>query len=449
MSPNRQRSEIERTAKAKGFTVVEWFEDPDISAYKKVSRPGFEEMLSRLDEVGAIFAWEMSRWARRLVVSAGMFDLLEEKGVRWISTTQGDSAEIGRDYFEMIAVHDARESRKIAERVSLAHRYKALTLGRQISPKRSFGFRYDAATKQLTIDEAEAVVVRKMAAAYIAGMGSTMIARGLNDGSFMGAPVKPLRAEEWVDGTVRQLLSSPTIAGWVVYKGQPVGEEPTEPALIDLDTWRLLTAVRAERTRRRRRPGRPSRALLTGLLRCAGCGGRAFSNGGRYPVYFCGRAPHGGLCNAPASMSSTRLEAIVIEQFWNHVDREKVDAERRSLSGEDPNSELLRERTRLEGALERLLGLFAETGSVGEETVRRKLAEYEDRIAVVDEKLAASVTKGIRRGAMIGLEDLWPHFELTEKREALAAYIERITIRRHPRGVSAEGLSEFVQVKWR
>lgn len=449
VSPDRQRQEVTRTAERKGLVVVEWFEDPDISAYTKAYRPAFEEMLTRLDEVDAVIFWELSRTARRLVVSAGLFDLLEEKGVRWISTTQGDSAEMPRDYWEMQAVQDARESRKISERVSLAHRYTAETLGRPISPKRSYGFRYDKPSRTVHIVPEEADVVRTIVRSYIAGMGPTTIARGLNDGTLLGAPVRPLRGEQWWDGTIRQLLRSPTIAGFVTYRRRVVGEEPTEPAIVDLATWEQLQAVMTTRRREGRRPGRRPRALLTGLIRCAGCTGPMASNNGRTPTYACSRGFHGQLCSEKAAMSERVLDELVLKAFWDELDRDRLEERRqarRDVVADDPDAELRRERVRLEAAVEKLAATYAESGSVSAEIFRRKAGEYEDRIRVVDDKLASSTRARVLRSALPDVERVWEVLTVEEQREVLAAYFEPIVVRRRPRGADPRA---YVQIRRR
>lgn len=432
LSPAKQRHEIERTAKARGDRIVEWFEDIDRSAWRRnVRRPGFDGMVGRIGEVGAIYAWEAVRLARRMVIAMDFMDRLEDSGVRLVSVTQGDSTEVGRVHWDILFAIGAEESRRISERVSSHHRYIATELGRPVSPKRSYGFTYDGT--QLSVEPNEAEVIRAMAAAYLTGAGDAEIARRLNDGRLMGASVPPLRAREWGTSSVARLLSSPTVAGWITYRCERVGDEPTQPAILDAETFDLLQAVRAERRKARRRPT-TERALLSGLARCEGCKGPLASNGDiDWPSYRCSRAADGHPCRARASAPQRWLDAYVEKWFFETLDRPRLlrrVSEHDASRDEDPAAELRREEARAGVAIERLLDAYASSSSVTRESFDRKLGEYQGRLEVVREKLGAFRHPKRLDSVFPDVRQLWPFLSAAEKREALTYRIESVVVTR-------------------
>jgi site-specific DNA recombinase len=146
---------------------------------------------------------------------------------------------------------------------------------------------------EYAINEAEAAVVRDIFARYARGDGIRTIAKALN-----AAAVPPPRAGargtgSWAPSCVWAILRRDRYRGSLVwgrvgakYKGgtrvtedRPEGEwtrvERPELAIIDADTWERVLARQSQRTMitSTGRAGRPPRYLLSGIARCAGCGG--------------------------------------------------------------------------------------------------------------------------------------------------------------------------------
>ena len=69
-SERRQRLAIERFAKAAGYAVVDWFNDPAVSGADPIeSRPGFAALLNRIEGNGVrvVLVEDASRFARDLM----------------------------------------------------------------------------------------------------------------------------------------------------------------------------------------------------------------------------------------------------------------------------------------------------------------------------------------------------------------------------------------------
>jgi DNA invertase Pin-like site-specific DNA recombinase len=91
-SEPRQRRAIERFAKAAGFAVVDWFNDPAVSGADPIeSRPGFAALLNRVEANGVrvVLVEDASRFARDLLAQELGIGLLVKLGVR-VVTASGD-----------------------------------------------------------------------------------------------------------------------------------------------------------------------------------------------------------------------------------------------------------------------------------------------------------------------------------------------------------------------
>jgi DNA invertase Pin-like site-specific DNA recombinase len=91
-SERRQRLAIERFAKAAGFDVVDWFNDPSVKGADPIeTRPGFAALLNRVEGNGVrvVLVEDASRFARDLVAQELGIGLLIKLGMR-VVVANGD-----------------------------------------------------------------------------------------------------------------------------------------------------------------------------------------------------------------------------------------------------------------------------------------------------------------------------------------------------------------------
>ena len=91
-SEKRQRAAIERFAKAGGYQLVEWFNDPAVSGADPIeSRPGFAALLDRVENNGVrvVLVEDASRFARDLIAQELGVLMLIKRGMKVI-TASGD-----------------------------------------------------------------------------------------------------------------------------------------------------------------------------------------------------------------------------------------------------------------------------------------------------------------------------------------------------------------------
>jgi DNA invertase Pin-like site-specific DNA recombinase len=92
-SEKRQRAAVASYAKAAGFDVVDWFNDPAVSGADPIeTRPGFSALLDRIEGNGVrtVIVEDASRFARDLVTQELGIIALIKRGVR-VLTANGDN----------------------------------------------------------------------------------------------------------------------------------------------------------------------------------------------------------------------------------------------------------------------------------------------------------------------------------------------------------------------
>jgi DNA invertase Pin-like site-specific DNA recombinase len=92
-SEPRQRRAIERFAKAAGFAIVDWFNDPAVSGADPIeTRPGFASLMARIEGNGVkvVLVEDASRFARDLLAQELGLGLLIKLGMRVLTATGDD-----------------------------------------------------------------------------------------------------------------------------------------------------------------------------------------------------------------------------------------------------------------------------------------------------------------------------------------------------------------------
>lgn len=158
-----QREEIINYCKyALGITSFEVFEDAGYSA-KNTDRPAYQTMMARVrsGEFTHLVVWKLDRISRNLLDFAGMYEELKQLGVTFVSKNEqfDTSTAMGEAMLKIILVFAELERKVTSERVT-AIMYSRAANGQWNGGKVPFGYDYDKATKEFSINEREAVVVR-------------------------------------------------------------------------------------------------------------------------------------------------------------------------------------------------------------------------------------------------------------------------------------------------
>jgi site-specific DNA recombinase len=270
--------------------------DYDVSGATPIAeRPGIKDWLlpDRINEWDAIGGAEMSRISRDMRDYLNFFhDLVKERGKIVVDLSDGaDSSTLrGRQTLENRILEAQRYREFVGEkRAQKAQRLS--DLGRWDGGRTPFGYRpvqrkiTDDFGKARTVwdlvkdDDGTALIAERMIDDAFAGKSNLSIARELN-----AEGAKTSLGHKWQDSSVRRVLLSPALAGFVVRmegagehkniqairrdrNGKPI--KFTDHPIIDEDRWRDLQDALKSRSRHRGQP--QARHMLWGVVFCRNC----------------------------------------------------------------------------------------------------------------------------------------------------------------------------------
>ena len=143
-SDKRQRAAIQGFAKRAGFEIVDEFYDPGVSGADPIQgRNGFAQLLDRVENNGVrtVIVEDASRFARELIVQELGIALLDQRGVRLLTSSGDDltdSDDLGRKMMRQVAgaFAEYEKGRLVAKLRSGRERVRRET-GKKVGGRRS------------------------------------------------------------------------------------------------------------------------------------------------------------------------------------------------------------------------------------------------------------------------------------------------------------------------
>jgi DNA invertase Pin-like site-specific DNA recombinase len=292
----RQLEDCRALCTAKGWTVDSGSEyvDNDISATKGKPRPEYERLLADIESgrIEALAVWDLDRLVRKPLQLEQFLEVCDRAGLSQLGLVGGNvdlASGNGLLVARIKGAVAAEEARKIAERVERRCLQRATEGGAQ-GGARPFGYEKGG----LILVESEAVLIRQAADRILEGGSLTSIAKEWNE-----TGVASSLGGKWTIATVKQILTSPRIAGLRQYKGEILEGVKTawQPIITTVEHDRLVKILKDPARRQPAlNPDRPS--PLRGILRCGECGRQLTSmyrHSKRY--YGCRKIAGVGGCN--------------------------------------------------------------------------------------------------------------------------------------------------------
>ena len=331
--------------KANGHVVAMEYVEAGASATDD-RRPVFQQMIAdaALDPAPyeAVIVHSRSRFFRDLFEFLNYERMLKRSGCRLLSITQQTSddpaGEMASKIFSLFDEYQSKENGKHTLRAMKENARRGFFNG----SRPPFGYRTveteltgskGKKKKRFEIDPAESAIVRRIFSLYLDGdqlraMGTKDIAVHLNSRNIT------LRGQRWCRNRVHEILSSRTYIGEYYFNKRDHKTKAIKPESewIKLEMEPIIDAATFEAARSRRAARAPEKVpprivnsptLLTGLLKCGGCGAGmtlATGKGGRYRYYKCNTKISKGvhLCNTPA-IPMQKLDGIVLEALADRV----------------------------------------------------------------------------------------------------------------------------------
>jgi DNA invertase Pin-like site-specific DNA recombinase len=452
---------------------VRVFADNSISAAGDDERPGYDELrvAVRAGEITELWAVEQSRLERR---EGPWFELaaeLDDAGITELHTNRDGIVRVRDDVAGIKAVINAGEVRRLRRRLN----DKLDELAAEGRPRggQAFGYRPgvdEQGRKTLVIEPSEAESIRSAADAVLSGWSLTSVGAELRRRGHRGA-----RGGRLGPSTIRQMLTSPTIAGMRQHRGQIVGRGCWEPIITE-DTRQLVKAklaaprvvqMAADRPDGRRHGGPRNGgsytvtqnalskhagrkyALTGGLSVCGVCGKpmggtvKTSPSGKRRPYLVCAPSAGGRSC---VGILLEPTEHHVADRLFTELDRPEFLAAVGADDHAERRDELTHELAVVDQQRAELAKMWStrELSTVEWQAARSGLDQQEYELRA---ELGATPAPPARVD-IIGAREAWPAMTLDEKRELLRMFIEKVVINRATPGTRAFDPGR-VEIEWR
>lgn len=187
------------------------YADEGITGTQLKKRDNFNQMIQdALDgKIDMIITKSISRFARNTVDTLNIVRLLRSHGVDVFFEKENiHTISITNELFlTLYSAFAQGESESISENMKAGLVYK-MKRGECVGNPNCYGYDWNPLTKELIINEKEAVIVIKIFEEYVSGKGSNIIARGLNEDGIPSPSGKKWRAE-----TIRRIICNEKYIG--------------------------------------------------------------------------------------------------------------------------------------------------------------------------------------------------------------------------------------------
>lgn len=303
-------------------------------------------------DVACVVVYKLDRLSRSVLDTVTLV-LREWDGICAVRSTReavDTASPTGSMLFYLLASYAEWERATIRER-TMSGKIKRAQQGRNPGFPPPYGYARGDQPGQWVVAEAEAVIVRQIFRAYLAGRGVHTIAADLNQ-----AGIRPRRAGAWRGETIWKIIANPAYTGLLRY-GLTAAATPAQrrqggrgrtrladpryacvegavPALVSQAEFEQARQIRASRGATAGCRARGGAFLLAGIARCR-CGAtlRGDARKGSLRYYRCtGGCASGLLPAAPLEDAVLAHVSQMLEGAWEAPPAPDREAERKQIS---------------------------------------------------------------------------------------------------------------------
>ncbi|MSO95523.1 MAG: recombinase family protein [Thermoleophilia bacterium] len=421
----RQLADCERLGERRGWEVVERYVDDDVSAWSGKARPEYARCLDDLASgvIDGLLVYDLDRLHRQPRELEAFIDLCDRLHLTNVASVSGQidlTTTDGRFQARILGAMAAKSSDDTSRRIQRKHEELAENGKLSGGGSRPYGYNAD----RLTVNPAEAEVVRECARRFLAGESIRAICSDLNDRGIVAAS-----GGEWSPQTLRRMLYSGRIAGQREHKGEIVA--PAEwDAIITTAASATIRATLDDPARRTNRSAR--RYLLTRVLRCGLCGEPmvARPRSGGQKRYACAKGPGLSGCGH-IYLGADEAEAFVAEAVLYRLDSPEFAAILNGQQRSQPDAERYqREADEAQAQLAELADAYGNKAiGMAEWLAARK--PIEARLTLARKQLAKATRTTVldgNVGADSGLRERWQTLDLTRQQAIIKAVLDHVVV---------------------
>jgi DNA invertase Pin-like site-specific DNA recombinase len=443
----QQEQDCRALATRLGLTVREVYVDNDVSAsgYSRKTRPEYKRMFRDLEtDPAAILAMHPDRMYRQMPELDSLVKVVERLGIT-IHTVHAGNIDLatasGRMTARVVAAVAQGESERMSERRK-ARKQAQRQAGEYHGGPRPFGFEADGITMRL--DEAERV--QQAVSELLAGRTLYSLVADWN-----AAGVRTSTGARWGARQLSRVLVRARNAGLIEHEGVVIGKA-VWPPLITEDELHAVRALLRDPSRKISH-GPARRHLLSGYLRCGGCGSNmvvTHTGGERGRTqYRCDPQRAGGHVNRAADILDEYITYLVIGRLSRSGNEIPAPTEDTSLA-----------RTRLMAITAELDDLAELVGQ--QKITARQMAIASEPLEAEAEKLRERIDAALMVDVLGAFRDqndpgkVWEELDLDRRRSVIGRLVSAITVNPAPKGRPVgwkPGVSYFraesIEVSWR
>jgi DNA invertase Pin-like site-specific DNA recombinase len=306
-----------------------------------MERPALQRLLQAVEggQVDIVVVYKVDRLTRSLTDFAKIVETFDANGVSFVSVTQqfNTTTSMGRLTLNVLLSFAQFEREVTAERIRdkiAASKKKGLWMGGPVP------LGYDVRDRKLVVNEAEAKLVRRLFARYLA-LGTVRRLKdeadrqGLVTKRRVSRSGKETGGRPFSRGNLYRLLANPIYVGRIPHRGESYpGQHDT---IVDQETWtRAQDQLRANARTRRSAINAASPSLLTGLVFDETgdrlCPTHANKKGRRYRYYISKRLMH----DRHKHLDGWRLPAQELEALVQKLLADALaESQRQSVNNDD------------------------------------------------------------------------------------------------------------------
>lgn len=422
ISPDIQRRDIERWATLRDVEIAKWHTDLDESG-GKLTRPGLDKALERVrnGKTGGIAVARLDRFSRAGVAEAlRVVEEIHEAGGELAAVDLGidPTTPFGEFAMTVMLGLGRMQRRQIADSWKDAQQ-RAVARGVHIASRPPTGYvRGEDGKLEEHPDWAPHITElfeRKAAGASWRELAEYLRSHGVES---------PWGSTQWQPRALSHLITNRAYLG-EARSGEFVKVD-AHPALIDADTF-----AAAQEAKGAKPINGMGGALLSGIVRCAGCSyilkadTMKDRDGSRLRLYRCRGERPGGKCPAPASVLGRVIEPHVTDEFFAGVGGMRAEAT--AATAELQAAEAARDKTQRE------LEAWRDNESLtdlGDEYVKGLRVRVERRDEAADALEAIRARAGVAElPEATELEAIWPDLDVSERRHLLQAGLDAVFVR--------------------
>jgi site-specific DNA recombinase len=429
------------------WTVVRNYSD-QLSA-KDMKRPGLQRALREADAqvYDVLLVYAFDRLTRTVGDLSPISDRLMAAGVSLRSVTQplDPTDPAGRLHLNTLISFAEFERESIRARM-MGGRERRAERGEWIGGYVPFGYHFERGWKDLQVDPVQAPIVREIFDRYVNRLqGSASIARWLEGTGHRTRPGNLFSPQ-----TVLSILRNRVYVGEFLYAKKY--HQGSHPALIEMEVFEAAQRILGDRGRNASlRRSNQSDYLLTGLVRCASCGGgfvgkSGNGRGGRYGYYWCNTRNKYKKCDAE-TIPAEELEEAILDQLCRLLAQEDVirraieaaseDLDAAAPAREEQAASVNAELKQIKKNLSKYFEAF-ESDQLDATLLRGRLQSLRERQQALEARQAELEAEALQRpepltedqlhDLRMQIGDVLRHGDRPQQKAVLQAFVDRIEV---------------------